>query len=622
MSLPDYSRMFDQLAKMRMNRIIYYHFENEPFIDYYYAGERKVVGDTTHIDSACFSLGRQDSGTYRVKDMIVGQELFDREFVSPREFQQARTSAEMLDTGKAFMRELIRMAKERGIGSWISFDSAFIALNFAKYMRLMPRPVELYSALVSFTDQVVHEINRNRIENIITSYPELEGIFFQITEGFYEDRHPESQAVIAEEWPRYQEALALLREYWGKWWVGEEIQETCIRADIGFVELLKHGLAAAKELKPDLPLGVLTVCKAYLLTHLHEVLPKDMPFVDIEAQSLWTVDGAPLHLFQRMRGRECALVPRAYDDGSLAGLQCNLNLYQRDGFLASQRANGTSGLVVLVSHINGNDHNMRFLAEGMWDDTLTPERFYRDYATALFGEAAAPAVTEAFAVLEENEVFLGGRGLKNMPYTFTPPEIGLLNALKAHDKPFLESAINQAMIHGIDERVEKFRYAVSLLQRAVEHFTRAAATCTASSRDELEYLMKRTRGYITHLETLMLFRDAYAAYAEAFGVLEQGVPAFRQQFRQVTALARKVEANAIAAAEAFVQCAVHPTDKGVVWMMNKTIYGARVLRQYLDNIQAYFEGREYWAPVEWEMLADASPYSAYRVEEIETLVLG
>ncbi len=45
MSLVDYERMFNQMAKMRMNRICYYHFPNEPFLDFTYKGERKLVGD-------------------------------------------------------------------------------------------------------------------------------------------------------------------------------------------------------------------------------------------------------------------------------------------------------------------------------------------------------------------------------------------------------------------------------------------------------------------------------------------------------------------------------------------------------------------------------------------------
>jgi|GEM_PF-2600187 len=622
MSLPDYELMFTQMAKMRMNGVVYYPFENEPFIDYYYAGERKLVGDTTHPESGYVSLGRQDIGSYRVEDMVVGKELFDRKWVAPAEFQNVHSSTEALDTGKDFMRQLIRMAKQRGMGSWLSFDSAFVSLNMAKYLRPMPRPVELYSALVSFTDPVAHEINKNRIENIIESYPELEGILFQITEGFYEDRYPESQAVIEREWGNYAQPLAMMREHWGKHWVGIERQDMAIRSDIGFVELMKRSLEAAKSFNSHLKLGVLTVCKAYLLTHLHKILPKDIAFVDIESQSLWTVDGAPLHLFQQIVGRECALVPRAYDDGSFAGLQCNLNLFQRDGFLTSNRKNGTSGLVIQTSHISGNDHNFRYLAEGMWREDLTPEVFYREYAQAFFGEKAALQVIEAFDILEENEKYLGGRGLHNMPYTFTSPEMTLLMVLKNHSKPFMEAGLDDETIRYLDARAEKFNQARENLSRALDAFKRASNLCEDSGKDELEYLKSKTNAYSRHIETLVLFRDTYAAYVEAFKNLKQGVSAFREAFEQVATLSERVEKSAVLAAEGFTRCNLHPTDLGVVWMMNKPIVAAQVLRQYLGNIQAYFEGREYWNPVDWYRLSGASPYPTYSIEGIDTLVLG
>jgi hypothetical protein len=244
----------------------------------------------------------------------------------------------------------------------------------------MPRPHPHWSALVSFNDPVVDEINRNRLKSIMESYPDAEGIFLGIPEGFYEDPYQDSQEFIKREWSKYREALELHKKYWGKFWPPRSLQESHIRADIGFVEIIKRTIKMAKEISPSVKLGVVCVCKAYLLSHLHEVLPKDVVFADIESRSLWTLDGAPLHLFKKMRGRECIIIPRAVDDGSLAGLQFNLNLYKKDGYCSSAKENGTSGLAIQTTHIRGNEHNIKFLADGMWNDELTPEQFYRKYA--------------------------------------------------------------------------------------------------------------------------------------------------------------------------------------------------------------------------------------------------
>ncbi len=623
MSVSDYERLFNQMAKMRMNRVIYYLFENEPFMDYSYAGERKLVGDATPIDSACMSLGRQDTGTYRVSDMIAGRGKFDREFVSPREFQDARTSQEMLDTGRAFMQKLIGLAASRGIGTWISFDSAFVSLNMAKYTRRMARPHEVYCALTSFTDPVVDEINRNRIENIVKNYRDIEGIFFQITEGAYEDPYPESQETINRLWLEYRESYELLKKHWGKWWQGEEKQRTYMRADIGFVERMKKSIAAAREIKPSLRLGVLTVCKAYLLTYLDRILPKEMPFVDIESQSLWTVDGAPLYLFRRMEGRECVPVPRAYDDGSLAGLQFNLNLYQRDGFVQSRRENGTGGLCIQLTHVAGNDHNVRFLADGMWNEELTPDGFYRDYAETVFGDRAAEHVIRAFSILEKNEAFLGGRGLKNMPYSLNPPEIYMLRAARSHATPFFSAPWDDGAIKMLTAREEKFREAIAMLRESLEYLDSAGSHCKASGITELEYLKGKTKAYILHLETLCMFKDAYALYVKAFAGLETGRPAScREGLRRALLQAGRAEENAVKSAEEFARVVAHPTDLAAVWMMNHVIIACRVLRQFTHNVLCCFDGKEYWNKVDWDLLYDTSPFPTYQVEGRETLIFG
>lgn len=624
LSLSNYEHLFTQMAKMRMNRVIYYLFENEPFMDYVYQGERKIVGDVSYPESACMSLGRQDTGSYRVADMTVGKEKFDRAFVAPMEFQHARTSVEMLDAGRAFMQDLIRMAAQRGLGTWISFDSTFVSLNMTKYTRRMARPSECYGALTSFTDPVVTDINRKRIEFITEAYPDIEGMLIQITEGAYEDPHPESQAVIDREWPKYQEAYSLMQKHWGNHWVGEKVQRTYMRADIGFVERMKRSLEAAREIAPNLKLGVLTVCKAYLLTHLHEVLPKDLAFVDIEAQSLWTVDGAPLHLFQRMKGRECVLVPRAYDDGSLAGLQFNLKLYQRDGFLASRKQNSTCGLAIQISHLTGNDHNFRFLANGMWNEDSTPDTFYRDYATTSFGAEAAEPICEALRILEDNEEFMGGRGNKNLPYNLNPLELHMIRAIKPHRTPFLNAPWTlEAIDVTFSSRQTLYRQSMRNLEIAQRLLQRGLLSCRSAGKFELNFLINKTDAYRSHLQTLCMIPDVLRQTIKAFCELDAGRhAACRNQLAEACSIAWRTEQNAIDAARRFAACSDHPTDLAVTWALNHIVTGARVLRQYLSNVVAFHNGREYWCPVDWHLFFGESPFPTYSVEGADTMVFG
>ena len=616
MSLPDYEAMFVQMAKMKMNRIIFYHFENEPFIDYTYQGERKLIGDISHPDSGYISYGRHFTGSFHARDLPVGREKFDRDKIAPLEFQSVSSSGEALDCGKAFMQRLIRMAAERGIGTWMATLPQFVPPNLSKYTRRMPRMHQHWSSHVSCTDPALAEISRARIEGIVEAYPDLEGVFLGIPEGFFDDPYPESAELVEREWPNYGTALELQQAHWGKFWPEKEQQEAHIRADIAFVEIVEKAMAAAHEVKPDLNLGILTICKAYLLTYLHQVFPKDMPFVDFESRALWTLDGAPLHLFQRMAGRECAIVPRAVDDGSMAGLQFPLWQYHQDGFLTSPKHNGTRGLMVQTTHIRGNEHSLKFLADGMWEASLTPEAFYSSYARRLFGEQAEQPLTEAFAILEHSDEYLGGRGQSNMPWNMVPWDILVLSTFRDFDQPFHRAPFEEGFVRACQVRAEKFGNAVGHLDRGLDLFAQARALATDAGRRELDYLVSRTQGYRSHLQAHVQLADLYAHYLDVFQLLGD-LTEFRTAFTRLVREARDVEARTTESARHFADCVEHVTDMAVLWMIShKMVLGSRCLRQFLENILAFYEGREYWNEVDWDLLFGHCPFPAYELGDL------
>ncbi len=603
MSLSDYGAMFDQMVKLKMNRIVFYHFENEPFIDFSFMGERKLVGDISHPDSGYISYGRHFTGSFRVDDLPVGRERFDRAKIAPLEFQEVGSSDEALNTAKVFMREVIALAKVRGIGVWTTVLPQFIPPNLSKYSRPMPSLHKHWSAHLSCTDPAAGPINRARIQGILDAYPDLEGIFLGIPEGFFDDPYPETQALIESEWENYAESLDLQRNYWGKFWQGEEEQKAHIRADIAFTEIVKTTIAEAKRIKPDLKLGICTVCKAYLLTHLHDILPLDMPFIDIESRALWTLDGAPLHLFQRMKGRECAIIPRAVDDGSLLGLQFPLWQYSKDGFVTSAKENGTNGLMIQMTHIRGNEHSIKYLADGMWEGPAAPGEFYHHYTERVFGAMAAPQVMDAFAILEHNDEFLGGRGQHNMPWNMVPDQIWIMHTFRDFDQPFHRAPFSQDFVDVCEERAVSFRQAIGSLTQALGRFGAAHRVATRSGQKELAYLMNRTHGYRAHLQALVDFAELYRQYFELFALLPRDLKGFKQSLERLLIESHRLEVVTRESAGYFASCVEHTTDLALLWMVShKMVLGSQCLRQFLENIQAYYDGREYWKPVDWDKL--------------------
>ena len=613
LSLPDYQALFDQMAKMRMNRIMFWHFDTEPFADYSYQGERKLIGDISHPDSGYISYGRNFSGSYLVKDIPIGREKFaPRKRVAPMEFQTVASSNQALDTGKAFMRSLMKMAKARGIGSWTSVEPCFVTPNMTKYTRPMPRYHEHWAAHVSCTDPVVAEINRSKIQHLVEAYPDVEGIMIHFPEGHYDDPYPEAKAIVEREWANYAEVLRLMREADPLKTATSLAQVTNkVKTDIRFVEITRNAVRVAKEVKPDIRLGILAICKAPTLTRLDKILPKDMPFVDIESGSLW--GGNPIHLFKQMEGRECAIIPRAVDDGSLAGLQFNLNLYQRDRFIQSTRENSTKGFIIQTTHVRGNEHNVKFLSEGLWNDQLTPQAFYEDYCRALFGPEADKLMVQAFEILEENEQFLGGRGGANMPWNQMPPEIYALRPVPGEKRSFYWAPTSD-----YEGRKQKFRSSIGYLKKAAELFEQARGQSTKAGQLELRYLVHRNQGYIHHLETLAQIADVYAAWREALAKRRDGVQPTRERLAKSVALARHAEEEAAQSAHHFAECAEHPTDLGVLWMVStKVVVGTRVIRQHLSNLLAFYEGKEYWNKVDWDLLFGTTPFPAYDLKPVK-----
>ena len=610
MSMADFSALFDSMLRMKLDRIVFYSFENEPIVDYTYCGERKLVGDISRPESGYFSYGRNWTGSFNVNEIKVGKEKFaPRKRVAPIEFQDVHSSKEALDTGREFMNGIIKEAHQRNIGVWIAFLPQFVSMNMTKFLKPMPRKNLHWSALVSCSDPAAREINSVRIRNLMESYPGLEGLFVGIPEGFYEDPHEESRKYIKSQLDDYSDALDIQKKYWGDHWTGDELQQKHIEADIAFSKIAIDAIETARKYKPGIKLGLITVCKAYLLTKLHEILPKDIAFCDIESRSLWTHGGAPLFLFKGMKGRECSIIPRITDDGSQAGMQFNLGLYYKDGYSRSTEENGTSGMMMQTLHIKGADHNIRYLAEGLWNPGIEPVGFYSGYLKKVYGEKAAQDIKTAYDILEKNEQFMGGRGAANMPWNHVPPEIAVMRSLQRAENPFHECPITGDFIENSKKRAIIYKETINNLEKAAGIFASAAEKCTGTFADECRYMETRTQAYKTHLKTLVMLSEFYTAYIGAFKSDNT-----RQSLSAVVKMAEEAGFMARQSAELFSDCIVHTTDLAPLWMVNSsTVKGTEILLQFMTNIHGFYEGREYWNPVNWNELFGECPFPAHGV---------
>ncbi|MDX1358708.1 MAG: hypothetical protein R3232_07755, partial [Clostridia bacterium] len=448
-----------------------------------------------------------------------------------------------------------------------------------------------------------------RIRNLIDSYPGMEGLFIGIPEGFYEDPYNESRDYIEGQMVGFSEALRLQKKFWGAHWPGDELQRKHIEADIAFSKIAADALEIAHMEKPGLKLGLITVCKAYLLTKLHEILPQDVAFCDIESRSLWTHDGAPLFLFRKMKGRECSIIPRITDDGSQAGMQFNLNLYFKDGYCRSVLENGTLGMMMQTLYIKGADHNIKYLADGLWNPLITPDWFYSSYIEKVYGKKSIRKLKKAYDVLEDNEIFMGGRGAANMPWNHVPPEIAILRSLQNSKNPYNECPLEYSFIKNSESRAAVYTKTSGTLDKIAGIFADARPNCNSYGKEESLYMERRTRAYSWHLKALIQLSALYSLYKAEFEKNDDQ--------RKLADILVKAEAANFAAKESailFSKCVVHTTDLAPLWMVNSSmVKGTEILLQFINNLISYHKGLGNLQPVRWDQLFGECPYPAHGI---------
>ncbi|MBM3803528.1 MAG: hypothetical protein FJW26_14600 [Acidimicrobiia bacterium] len=175
----------------------------------------------------------------------------------------------------------------------------------------------------------------------------------------------------------------------------------------GSAYIVRKVIEARDRVAPQAKVGVGGLGHGYLLPYLDKMLPKNVPFTDMESRGIWTAKGVPMQYFGGMGERERTVIPRIDDDSDMFGMQFNQMLYYKDRVLEGSLEHGVAGFAGQTNRIRGTEQNTRYLAEGAWNPHLTPEEFYAGYARKIFGSAAQPEMQAAFKVLEENEEYLG-----------------------------------------------------------------------------------------------------------------------------------------------------------------------------------------------------------------------
>jgi hypothetical protein len=608
MNLAEVKSMLDQMAKLKMNFLQFFWFEHEPWINFGFRGENKLLGDATGKETG-YLTWRYNYGSNLIKDVVVGQNLFGgRERMAPMEFQKVETPEDGFRVAKEFLTEIIRYAKTRKIKVWLCVDPTTLPGNLARFAHRAPNLQLPFHPILGThmcpADPELHEMNENRLRALVETYPEAEGYFLYVPEMFPDCRDDLNRKFLLGERAKYESVLPPWADYYNNGY--ERDRTVVLDSTTNSVHIIRKMLDAKQRVAPNAKVGVGGIGRGFLLPLLDKTFPKDVPITDMESRAIWTPRGIPMQLFGGMGERELTIVPRLDDDNGMFGMQFNVNLYYKDRVLSGSVENGVAGFAGQLNRPRGMEQNYRYLSEGAYNPTLTPKEFYEGYARRLFGEAAAPDMVKAFETLEANEEYLGWTQKGNFGCCGVIAEVAMAHNLYKQPNPFDGPKDWNGFIGSSHDLVRYYEQAAENLQQAADAMNAAAPKVAPHGQEELRYLMNKTESYRMHLETLITVRKAYIAFDEAFRMWDAKTIDRAELVRRLDAsMALFSEARRMGreTTEKFAEVIDHPSDMGVLYRANLfLVTGLELVEQTMQDIVNYHHGREYTKLVPWNKI--------------------
>jgi hypothetical protein len=382
-----------------------------------------------------------------------------------------------------------------------------------------------------------------------------------------------------------------------------------VDSNIGYTDLFKFLMTKRDEIAPKVKMGVMGIGRGYTLPVLDKMLPKDVPFTDMESSGVWTPVGVPMEYFGGMESRERTLEPRVDDDINMMGMQFSAKQYSaKDRIFTDGVKYGLSGFAGQLNRVRGMEANSRFLAEAAWSPQLTAEEFYKNHSRRLFGEGAATEMYNAFMTLEENEAWLGyyNYDYSTMNCCGALEEVSQAYEYSRQDNPF-DGPVGsgwQSFISKSPDVINRFEGSIRLLNKALGDMRAALPNVAPQGKYELGYMINRTESYRDYIQSLITIRRAYLDFDQAFRERtrvphEQFIAELEKSLSEFDAANEQAQA----ATRHYAEIIDHPSDLGVLYHLNaRAVLGFDLTRQWMRNIVNFYKSKPYLDHVPFERL--------------------
>ena len=394
--LTEFSALLDQMAKLRLNRFMFFFYTGAPWVAFSYQGEPALIGDLYAPESGYRTL-RMNTQAYEAADMPIGAEAFGRQRVGSAEFQGCQTPQAAHAAARQVLQQVITHAHARRIEVWLAAgDCPGTHPNLARHAREVSCWTTQCGLVVAPGDPVGLGAWEALMTALIDTYPEADRYVVGLAEWAMDASQPGTRAII----DRYAHLRALIPSVAQLRELGYDYadppynyRDEALR-DSELV-LLHYGRELTERLRhsrPGAALGLYVLGRAFMFRALDAAVAPGVVFASMEASICWNrrTRRLPVELFGGLGPREAIVVPRLDDGESGFGMQFNASLFANDRIIGDPAAAAPSGTIAaLGGRLHGVEANARCLADAGWDSQLRPAAFYARYAARL-GFALAP----------------------------------------------------------------------------------------------------------------------------------------------------------------------------------------------------------------------------------------
>ncbi len=628
--LDDYRRLIDQMAKLRLNYLNLNITGADPFLEYTFRGERNLIGDVNTPESG-YLVARMHVPDAYTNQVEIGKEHFAGiPSMAPPELQGVPSPEEAHRRYKAMFLAIFDHAKSRGVKIGFTMDATEIPYNFARFMKRndsTPAHRTIAGARVDHHDPLFEEHTRAWLTALFETYPDAVDLFFWNAEGYHkapDGSDVEHRRVIEHYRPHFEEAKRTFEENWMETCAYSSIMDKSaqdvIDTDIIQMAATLKIIEISKSLRPDFAVGFGFLFRGYVLQSIDRIVDKNIPFIDFQSSAVIPIkNDINARYCLGMGERKRYIIPRVDDDDSMFGMPFYLRQFRTDGVFKEAKEAGANGFIAQLFRARGTEHHVSFLARGGWDAELTPEQFYNDYASEVFGSAASESMERAFEILEDSEELLAWQGLKNFHFLGGCTELyagfstGLAGEVTEQDNPYDGppdpahlAKCARSLYHGVDNRIPAGRYvperikyhqrSIQLLREALSEMEAAETTVSTKGRSYLAYLRNKTEAFIAHMEMVTLAAQGLAAYGDAFADHSGDEAALAQALTAAEQHYVKAQSKAREAATIFAGFIDHPSDLAILFLAN--IFNIQKVDKIADVVRRvtnYHQGQPYWA---------------------------